>query len=702
MISQSILDFFHAGKSLPFRSMTIFNFLLEATLAGSVLILVMLVLRRVFRKRIGSRLVYLAWILVAIRLLLPAALPNPLMDSLRPTLSHDAGARPVADQIRVRYQDSLEAISYRLSVAAYESGSTVQQGLSDLTRDLATYTSYGWLGKGYLLFCAMGSVLVAAVFAGRHIRYRRKLRKNIIGSLEGPQLELYLQTCEYLHVKPIPAMYADPLPSPCLVGVFKPMIVLPLTLPREGFSEVLLHELNHYRTKDTWWALLRSACCALHWFNPLVWIAQRLVKIDCELACDEKVAMQLTPEERLHYANTLVYTAKKAYAPAAGVLTTGMAMTGKRLKQRVDAILHLKTVQRVAAALTAIALLLLTVAAFSTAESLHRTQQLTTDASAFPFASGAPYPTPDSAMGSPVSLAQLDNVQAATAQARQYLCALYPEDQAAIQSVYVYQANLFRQTDWEISVMSPENMTETLYYMELKNTGELASLNRLDVLAQGNMRINYTSALPENLANVMLAYGQRISDAVLQGFALNQSVLIEDVEDEQGRYVTYTLFNTDDSSMKLNVSAQIAPSFLLTGVYRSQNSAAAHADAPVVPITQKLTYSKDATLSFDAIFWGYSDSQYTLPSDTTLTLQQAFDLAVETMLGQSGLLTADFQRLTLRFGYYDKSNFDGDTSVWRFVWFVNGKENVERYWVDFQDMEAPGYINFSAPGEGLG
>lgn len=42
MIPQSILDFFHAGKSLPFRSMTYFNFLLEATLAGSVLILVVL------------------------------------------------------------------------------------------------------------------------------------------------------------------------------------------------------------------------------------------------------------------------------------------------------------------------------------------------------------------------------------------------------------------------------------------------------------------------------------------------------------------------------------------------------------------------------------------------------------------------------------------------------------------------------------
>ncbi len=702
MIPQSVLDFFHAGKSLPFRSMTFFNFLLEATLAGSVLILVVLVLRMVFRRKIGSRLVYLAWVLVAIRLLLPVAIPNPLMDSLRPTLSTDAGARPVADQIRVRYQDAMSDVSYRLSSSAYENDSAFEDGLADVARELSTYTSYGWLGKAYLLCYAAGALLVALLFAGRHARFRRRLRKNTVGPLEGQQLERYRELCEQLRVKPIPVIYADPLPSPCLVGVFKPVIALPLSLTKDGFDEALMHELSHYKTGDSWWTLLRCVCCVVHWFNPLIWIAQRFVKTDCELACDERVAVRLNREERLHYADTLIRTAKQAYAPRAGVLATGMTMTGRQLKRRIDAILHLKAVQRVAAALVAVALVLLTVAAFSTAESATQTVRLTTDTSAFPFAQSDVYPTPESVPGAPVTLTQLNDAAAAGAQAKRYLCALYPEDQTNIETQYLYQVRQTGQAGWEIVVLPPEDGDTSLYYMELTGAGKLVSVYRTDVFSNGDEQYNNPSVLPANLPDVLLAYGAQVSEAVLQNVALNRITLHEDMETTEGRYVAFDLSSTDDDSVRVSLSAQIAPTFRLTGVYDATDDGGAPTSQPITQGTRRLVYSKDASLAFDAVFWGNTDSRYTLPADTTLTLQQAFDLAVDTMLEKSGLSSEAFLKLTLCYGYYDKSNFEGDISVWRFVWYVNENDSSNRYWVDFQDMPEPPDISLSAPGEGLG
>ena len=61
------------------RSMTVFNFLLEATLWGSALILLLVAARALLRTRLGNRAVYVAWLLVAMRLLMPIALPNPVM-----------------------------------------------------------------------------------------------------------------------------------------------------------------------------------------------------------------------------------------------------------------------------------------------------------------------------------------------------------------------------------------------------------------------------------------------------------------------------------------------------------------------------------------------------------------------------------------------------------------------------------------------
>lgn len=94
------------------RSVTFYNFLLEATLTGSILILLLLA-RVTIGKRISRLAVYAAWLLVAVRLLLPFSFPNPLMNELRPRLSGNYAARPIADQIRVRTIDAV----YDASVA---------------------------------------------------------------------------------------------------------------------------------------------------------------------------------------------------------------------------------------------------------------------------------------------------------------------------------------------------------------------------------------------------------------------------------------------------------------------------------------------------------------------------------------------------------------------------------------------------------
>lgn len=92
------------------RTATLFNFLVESSLIGGLLIVLLLALRPVIRRGAGSRAVWLLWALVALRLLVPLALPNPLMNWIRPTLSIDAGIRPMADQVRTRVDDAAKEL----------------------------------------------------------------------------------------------------------------------------------------------------------------------------------------------------------------------------------------------------------------------------------------------------------------------------------------------------------------------------------------------------------------------------------------------------------------------------------------------------------------------------------------------------------------------------------------------------------------
>ena len=369
-ISNRLFQFFQQNRGMPFRAMTVFNFLLEAALFGSLLILLMLLVRRLFRKKAGNRLIYLLWLLVAIRLLVPLALPNPMMNELRPTFSEDLGARPVADQIRVRAHDTMLEWSRQLSERESEAGvdRTATYTPSRLLFDTAVYASYGWLGKWLFVAYATAAAGVLAYMIIQNVRFRRRLLKNRIAPLADEQLELYHALCEKRKVKPVPVWYVDPLPSACLVGVVKPYIALPLNLSESELPQVLTHELCHLKAGDPWWAALRNLCCIVHWFNPLVWIAARCVRTDCELACDERVTAGMEAQERLAYANTLVLAAARRNAPRMSVLATGMTMTGKRLKQRVSAIISSSKKWVWLAAVLGVVLVLITAMAFFTAE----------------------------------------------------------------------------------------------------------------------------------------------------------------------------------------------------------------------------------------------------------------------------------------------------------------------------------------------
>ena len=68
-----------------------------------------------------------------------------------------------------------------------------------------------------------------------------------------------------------------------------------------------MHELEHHRTKDNFWLLIRSVCVTAQWFNPLVWLAYFKMREDCELACDYRVLSKLKKEEKSIYGQALLY-----------------------------------------------------------------------------------------------------------------------------------------------------------------------------------------------------------------------------------------------------------------------------------------------------------------------------------------------------------------------------------------------------------
>ncbi len=108
------------------------------------------------------------------------------------------------------------------------------------------------------------------------------------------------------------------LPTVAVHGWLRPIILAPEGL-RERFSTeeirgMFLHELAHVRRGDLIWSRVMLAVCALHWFNPLVWLLARRMRADAELECDRLALESLTHTQRRHYGEALLKTLE--FSPA--------------------------------------------------------------------------------------------------------------------------------------------------------------------------------------------------------------------------------------------------------------------------------------------------------------------------------------------------------------------------------------------------
>ncbi len=322
--------------------------LIQWAFTSSALILIVLAARHLFRKKLSARLKYALWGVVLLRLLAPFQVELPAASGVLPVLASNL-APEVADvelyalrtyshplsedslaEMREGGIDSGTVLATQAPIYTFGDleleGHTTCRVLSDTGVD--TYFFYTTLSKFLTALWAIGAVCAMWVIFSSNHRFLGRLR-YYRHALEGVDA-------------PVPVYTAAHLPSPCLFGVFQPAVYL-TPQAAEGpdtLRHVLAHELTHYAHKDHIWSLLRCLALALHWYNPLVWLAAALSKRDGELACDEGAVARLGEEARIPYGRTLVDMAAAQSLRPADLLSCSTAMTGgkKSIQRRVAAL----------------------------------------------------------------------------------------------------------------------------------------------------------------------------------------------------------------------------------------------------------------------------------------------------------------------------------------------------------------------------
>ena len=125
---------------------------------------------------------------------------------------------------------------------------------------------------------------------------------------------------------------AKNLKTPFVLGLIRPKIYLPTGLNASESSYILLHEQTHIHRKDHIVKIFAFLILSIHWFNPLVWIAFKMMSMDMELSCDEQVLKEMNEDIKKPYANSLLSLATDKHILNGGPLAFGEGNVKGRIK----------------------------------------------------------------------------------------------------------------------------------------------------------------------------------------------------------------------------------------------------------------------------------------------------------------------------------------------------------------------------------
>ena len=279
--------------------------LVQVALYSAAITAGILLFRFIFKNRISSKLQYLMWWLLILRLLMPVTPDIGLHFNLQDMLLKQA------------HQAELPAPAPVLDVApasvpntqpSYDSVTPAVQPDTDVapSQHVNPTKSTDWYSIVFVVWL-LGAIGFLGWLIFVKLRYYESLQHLMAG---GPRevYELYDRCCKELGVKPLPLWIVNKSMSPGIAFFGEPVLLVPLSLCNDEsrLRFALLHELTHKKRGDHYMTLLLNILRAVYWFDPVVHFAFSELRSDMESACDSDVLAYIGHEQKRGYLTVIL------------------------------------------------------------------------------------------------------------------------------------------------------------------------------------------------------------------------------------------------------------------------------------------------------------------------------------------------------------------------------------------------------------
>lgn len=312
---------------------------LQTGLMVSLLIVIVLVIRRPVARHLGAGAAYALWLLPLMRLFmpqmtvpfirLPISVPAPILE---PEREFTEISPSISDRAE-GFSGTGEASSGTEQIFYEAPSAILNSNISESSVNWGLWIGAIWLGVAvaWLLF----QLVKQSVF----MRRMRQSALPIADSLDAPITEA-MSLVGLSHRPDI--RLSENISGPMVTGVLSPLILLPMDFEtrfkpsQQSFA--LVHEMAHIKRGDLWAAFITLCFRAIFWPNPLVHYAAHKMRVDQEAACDASVLSRTGGESAAYgYAETLIHAATSAIKkPKNQKIPLGLALSETQLNQERD------------------------------------------------------------------------------------------------------------------------------------------------------------------------------------------------------------------------------------------------------------------------------------------------------------------------------------------------------------------------------
>lgn len=268
----------------------VFKTVLILSLFGFGITALLLLLKPITAKRLPARWQYCVWITLLISMVFPAYKLIPKKEAQKLSIvPQNQTVQTTVQPHEETHPDTVVTYDTPIEYREVNLSPKIQIRLFDLI-------AYIW-GAGVLIF-----LLVVIISYFRFLCRKSKNSVKISDSKFFSEVKKELKIKKHIRLKA-----SSDIGSPILVGVLFPTVYIPCReIPDDNMRMVLLHELTHYKRKDLlikWFAVLVNA---VHWFNPLCYLACANLSEACEVSCDMSVTKNMSEDEQKLYMQTIL------------------------------------------------------------------------------------------------------------------------------------------------------------------------------------------------------------------------------------------------------------------------------------------------------------------------------------------------------------------------------------------------------------